>query len=287
VSSSLWRLVVVGVLFVVPFVASPAANAQEEADLWVTRFEGSGPPEYNYRAFNGQSVYYIVEVTNRGPATATGVTLTQNLPAELEYDASRSDERCAAAGTNVTCALGTVAPWESVSVLVFTTARASGTFTSSVSVSGDQPEALPHDNSATTSVLVNPSADVAVDVADSPDPVRSQDPVTYTVEVTNNGPDVATSGRLNVNWQPLGPVATLIGFSSTSDLACFQSFFNHIDCDFGTLGVGETATLTVELSYKGKGSVEFRAAVLQTAQFDPVANQEAVETTTVVRGRVR
>jgi uncharacterized repeat protein (TIGR01451 family) len=267
-------------------IAAPAASGLEgDADLWLYRFEGSGPPEYSYRAFNGQIVYYILEVTNRGPADATGVTVTQQLPAEHQFLPDESDPRCSASGSTVTCQLGTVPVMGMDRVLVYTRATSAGTFSSSASVSGAEADVRPEDNSATAVVTVAPAADVAVTAADSPDPVRSGGQVTYTVTVTNNGPDPATSGRLNANWQPFGPEATLESFSSTANLACFQSFFNHIDCDFATLASGETGVLTVVLSYKGKGDVEVRTYVI-AAEFDPVANNEAVATTTVVRRRI-
>jgi uncharacterized repeat protein (TIGR01451 family) len=44
---------------------------------------------------------------------------------------------------------------------------------------------------------VTPDADMAVTVSDSPDPVFPDGNITYTVQVTNNGPDTATSASLN------------------------------------------------------------------------------------------
>lgn len=67
------------------------------------------------------------------------------------------------------------------------------------------------DNSETESTAyVTPDADVEVEVTDSPDPVNSDGDITYSVKVTNNGPDTAPNATLNV------PLNNTLRFQSIS-----------------------------------------------------------------------
>ena len=65
---------------------------------------------------------------------------------------------------------------------------------STATVSSEQPDFNPANNSATVQTLVNPAtADLAVGIAAVPNPVLIGGTLTYTVSLTNNGPSPATS----------------------------------------------------------------------------------------------
>jgi uncharacterized repeat protein (TIGR01451 family) len=85
----------------------------------------------------GSGLAYTLTVANRGPGTATAVTLTDPLPAGVRFSSvSTSTGSCALAadGGTVRCDLGTIADGDQVTVLIDAVATASGKVTNSASV---------------------------------------------------------------------------------------------------------------------------------------------------------
>ena len=121
----------------------------------------------------GQLLTYTLGVSNAGPHTATGVTVTDTLPANTTFDsASASQGSCSQASGTVTCALGTVAECRQ--------ARASrsrcgpqqrGSVTNQASVTSDAGDLNQSNNSASATTTVDPAADLELTKTDSPDPV--------------------------------------------------------------------------------------------------------------------
>ena len=75
----------------------------------------------------GQNLIYTIEVTNNGPDTATGASLTDTLPAGVTFvSANASQGTCNEAGGTVTCDLGTINVGDSVMVTIVVTPNAAG-----------------------------------------------------------------------------------------------------------------------------------------------------------------
>lgn len=82
-----------------------------QADLAVAKRGGAGV------GLVGKGLAYTVEVTNAGPLAATGVVLTERLPAAFQAAAVPSRGRCAPfAEETLVCDLGSLAPGETASV---------------------------------------------------------------------------------------------------------------------------------------------------------------------------
>jgi uncharacterized repeat protein (TIGR01451 family) len=94
-------------------------------------------------------------------------------------------------------------------------------------------------------VLFAQSADVAVTVSDSPDPVSRDGTITYTVQVSNAGPNPATNATLNVyNSSGLGFVSVNepAGWSCTEpSVGAFVQF----SCTNPSLAAAVTSTFTL------------------------------------------
>ena len=120
---------------------------------------------------------------------------------------------------------------------------------------------------------INPQAELAVSVTDSPDPVKLGSNVTFTVTVTNAGPEVAL-GVLLTNTLPPG-----LTFVSAAG-ACVQNG-SQIVCDLGILSVSNTAVVTIVATAVGLGSPNFTARVAGgVAEFN-LADNTAIATTTI------
>ena len=67
---------------------------------------------------------------------------------------------------------------------------ATGVITNTASVSGDELDPDPSDNTVTQTTFVS-GVDLSIAKTDDPDPVLVGDALTYTLAVTNNGPSIS------------------------------------------------------------------------------------------------
>ena len=142
---------------------------------------------------------------------------------------------------------------------------------------------VPGDANSAKDVFVNDrrSADLAVALADAPDPVAAGTQVTYTVTVTNGGPSPATS----VTLTDVLPAAPRFVSATASQGSCSRTGSGQtggtLTCGLGTLPSGGTATVTIVVKPSKAGTVT-NTATVQALQPDPdAANNAATETTTV------
>jgi len=83
------------------------------------------------------TVTYTLSVTNKGPDTATNVQLADPAPAGITYlSATASQGSCSVSASVVTCALGTLAPGQTVTVTVTGRATQVGQHTNTATVTG-------------------------------------------------------------------------------------------------------------------------------------------------------
>jgi uncharacterized repeat protein (TIGR01451 family) len=102
----------------------------------------------------GHRLTYALSVTNKGPVTATGVTVTHRLPSTLSF-VSASGSRGACGGTApVRCWIGFLASGESATVVVTALAVAPGPIVGTAAVSAAGRDASPADNRASASGAV-------------------------------------------------------------------------------------------------------------------------------------
>jgi uncharacterized repeat protein (TIGR01451 family) len=130
-------------------------------------------------------------------------------------------------------------------------------------------------------VRVSPTAiaDLSVTKADSPDPVTAGDNLTYTVTVTNNGPDPATSVTVTDN---LPPETTFVSCSSTGGGVCGGSG-NNRTVTFTSLASGQSETITLVASVNCSvvdGTVISNTATVSSFTPDPDTTNNSATTTT-------
>ena len=87
----------------------------------------------------GDTVTYTIGITNNGPSSATNVTVTDPLPADVTYlSLTTSAGTCSEAGGTVTCLLGSMANGGTATITILTLAGAPGIATNTASVVADQ-----------------------------------------------------------------------------------------------------------------------------------------------------
>jgi uncharacterized repeat protein (TIGR01451 family) len=121
----------------------------QPADLAVSKTDAADPVTV------GQRVRYFVNVTNNGPNAATGVTLSDTLPANVsDVATSASQGTCTVAAGKVTCNLGTIASGATALVVISAKTLSAGTLTNSASVAGGQPDPNTANNAASATTTV-------------------------------------------------------------------------------------------------------------------------------------
>ncbi len=164
----------------------------------------------------------------------------------------------------------------------FAYARNNVDFPESLSMDGTRPERVAdHDMPVAYFTLPPPSADLSVSVVDSPDPVAPREMLTYTITVTNNGPDIAREAVV-LNTLPLGTnfvSCTATGGGVCGGLAILRTV------TFQSLGIGATETITFTASVGSSIPSGFTlrnlAAVGSLTKDSDLRDNLAIETTTV------
>ena len=147
----------------------------------------------------GDSFSYTIVVSNAGPDAAPNVVVTDPVPPAFTVTAvSSSQGSCTSTANLVSCTLPSLAvgsTW-TITVKVDVPAdAASGSVINTASVTGIGDTTLPNDaatQSTTVGIPAPASADLVLTVVVDDATPNEGDAVTYTIDVTNKGPDDAT-----------------------------------------------------------------------------------------------
>ncbi|HEX8286063.1 MAG TPA: SBBP repeat-containing protein [Pyrinomonadaceae bacterium] len=123
---------------------------------------------------------------------------------------------------------------------------------------------------------LGPGVELAVTLADAPDPVKLGADLTYTAVVKNKG-DLAATG-VTLNLTP--PAGAVVASSSSSRGTCSGGV--PVVCNVGALGGGEEATVVVLVKPPALKTATATAAVACNEP-DPVAANNSAETSTAVQ----
>ena len=101
----------------------------------------------------GQLTYTLV-IQNNGPGSATGATLTDNLPASVTPGAVTTTQGSCGGTDPISCNLGGIPSGAQVTVTVSVTPMAPGTITNQASVDANETDPKPGNNSVSTETTV-------------------------------------------------------------------------------------------------------------------------------------
>jgi uncharacterized repeat protein (TIGR01451 family) len=137
------------------FSAFGSAAQPGTANLKITKTDSPDPVHV------GSQLTYSIGVENLGPAPASGVTVTDNLPRNVDLvSATGPSGACPVQGGKVTCPVGALNPigvnygGTPVTVTIVVVPRATGTIRNTATVKGDQKDPVKANDKATATTRV-------------------------------------------------------------------------------------------------------------------------------------
>ncbi|HEV7666901.1 MAG TPA: ExeM/NucH family extracellular endonuclease [Thermoanaerobaculia bacterium] len=251
--------------------ATVRLNGTPLIDIQVSETVNNSTPGVN------QNVVFTVTAKNAGPATATGVVLTGNLPVGLSHVSNTPSQGTYTPGTGI-WSVGTLAAGASATLTLTVMNTVSTpvvqTFTKTAATEQD----LVAGNNA-ASVVLNPTApevDLGLSKITMQEPVANGSNFSYVIEVTNLSAGSAT-GVVVTDMLPAG--VTLISAVATQG-SC--SGVTTVTCNLGTLLGGGSATINLVVTKTVGGSVSNTATVSGTESDPNPANNTNIAGTTPV-----
>ena len=261
--------------------STETTTVHRQADLAVLKNDSADP------VLAGTSFSYSLEVTNHGPSNASGVTVSDTLPAGLTFNAAGSSAGCSAVGQAVSCVLGSLSSGAqttlTLAVVVSSSVIHGAVLSNTATIRGDETDLALINNSSTESTRVNRQANLVIVKGDSADPVVAGTSFTYSIQVTNEGPSDA-SGVIVSDTLPGG-----LTFITDSSSAGCSALAQAVTCVVGVLTSGSVASLTVAVSVAPSvlhGSLLVNTASVVGTETDPTPAENSDTESTIVNREV-
>ena len=234
----------------------------------------------------GQFLNYFVSVANNGPSPATGVSLSDTLPAAASFAgfslSPPTQGSCTQSPTVFSCNLNTLASFSGASVTIYVApTTATSALNNIVTVSANEPDPNPANNSASDSVSVLAArADVRVTMSHSPDPAVVGQLLQYFITVFNSGPSSATDVVMT-DTLPLVEDFQAVAVSPPTSGSCSQNS-GTVTCNAPTLAPSGNVSFTIYVTPNTAQSVVVNAVSVSANEPDPIpANNSAIDNVTV------
>jgi uncharacterized repeat protein (TIGR01451 family) len=232
-----------------------ASDSPQQADLVLTKTVNNAAPNV------GGTITFTIALGNLGPSNATNVSVTDALPVGLSLVSDTPSHGTYDPATGV-WSVGTVAVGSPQTLVIQASVTSPSPQTNTATIShSDQFDPNPGNNSASARSVSNPTPNVG-------------DTITYTVTLTDNGPDAATNAQVT-DLLPAG--VTFV--SATPSQGTYIAGTGVWTA--GTVAVGSPQTLVIQASVTSPSPQTNTAAITHSDQFDPVAtnNTTSVDTT--------
>ena len=239
-------------------------NVTPEADLGITKTVNNTTP------LVGQQVTFTITATNYGPNDAHLVIANDLLPAGLTFVSYTSSPGTTYnSGTGV-WTIGNLTVGSSVTLNITATVNSAGQIINTVNITGNETDPNPNNNRDTVALNSEPVADLVISkTVNNPTPYVG-DQVTFTITLTNNGPNDAENVTVTDILSP-----GLILVSATPSVGSFNPVTGV--WSIGTLFHGGIATMTIVATVNQTGLL-YNNATATTTTFDPTTPNNATAT---------
>jgi len=239
------------------------STQQGSADLNLTKTVDTTAPNV------GDLITFTITVANAGPNTATNVTVRESLPAGLTF-VSAAPGQGLYNNANGIWTIGSIVSGGNATLQLTVRVTGAGSLSNSAQVAtSDQfdPNSTPNNNNPAendqdTVVITPQQADLALAKSLSNPQPNAGSNLTYTLTLTNMGPDAATNVRVS---DQLPPGVTFV--SATPNLGTFNPATGI--WTIATVPANATATLQIVVTVATSQPITNSAEVIASDQFDP------------------
>ena len=127
--------------------------------------------------------------------------------------------------------------------------------------------------------IIASAVDLAVSGTSLPEPVIVNNPLTYTLTVTNSGPNAATGVTLT-NVLPAG----VVHLSSMASQGTCDVNGSVVNCNLGTIAVGSFVTVTINVTAPGAAGLVDNRVNVASVETDANPADNSVDIATTVNG---
>lgn len=254
-----------------------AADPNTVANLSVTKTANPSPANV------GSPLTYTVQVSNAGPSAASNVKLQDLLPPEVTFVSSTPTESTYANGL-VSYTLASLNSGASSTFQILTNPITGGTAINTASVSSDNPDLTPSNNSVSISTVINggtgnkTNADLALSSSVSPASTSVGNAITWTLTAHNNGPQSAAAIVVNTT---LPGIVTFV--SATGPSGSASPIGNVLNVPIAVLASGASADVTITLVPLSGGNLTLTGSISGNVN-DSVASNNTASSVVPVSG---
>ncbi len=250
-----------------------SVNGTSQADLSIDK-DVIGPSSVNI----GDTVTLEVTITNNGPNDATGVSFRDIQLGGLSFDdVSLIPGGCSINGNVLDCdSIGTIVDGGSVTFTFTMIADVPGFWSDIATVSSDVEDHQIANNTTGSQIAVEvspDSADLELTKTASVNSIQAGGTVTYTLSITNNGPDDADSVVVTDYTTASGGAIGAI----TPPVGCNAVINGVFTCNIPTIVSGDTETLTYSVGTVAPGTINDIASVSALTNDPAPDNNTAAE----------
>ncbi len=228
--------------------ATATVTPVPQADLSVNKVAGTNTPNV------GSNVTFTITVNNSGPSTATGVSVTDNLPSGYTFVSATPS---VGSWASPTWTVGDMAPGSSATLTLVATVLSGGAYNNSATVASATADPVAGNNTSLVTVTPVPQADLEITKTISILNPKIGDEIKFTLTVTNKGPSNSTGVKVS---DPLPSGYTYKSFSGDGSYVSGTGLWT----------IGNIAKDAVK-------SIEIIATVVLSANYSNVATVSAVE----------
>ena len=242
------------------------AKLRPAPDLSVTMTDSPDPVNF------GSNLTYTITVRNNGDLTATGVNLSDTLPAGSTFVSATPTQGTCTGTSTVNCAIGTLNPGAQAVVTLVIKPPAVRTATNTATATLVQTDTNPANNTATVETLVD-FADISIAKRAAQNLVNAGGRITYSLFVKNKGvlpADVTVTDNL-----PAG--TSLITCAATGNGVCGGTG-NNVSVTFSQLAVDASEAIVITVAVSGSatnGTVINNTATVTSPLPDPVTSDNS------------
>ena len=231
------------------------------------------------------NVVYTINTYNYSTSKATNPVVTVNLPASSTYVShtvtTTNGGACTPSGLVLTCTWTQQPASNGYTITVTVTPGVGGTNTLNASITADQGDPTPSNNSLSETTTVNASIDLQLTMSDTPDPrILAAGNVTYSLAFYNANSSKGTNPTVTFN---VPATTTYVSATPSSGGTCGESA-SVVTCTWADVGAFSNRTVTIIVTPNAAGQITATASVSGTQPDSNTANNSATSTTNINPG---